>query len=164
VTPEEALTLRLSPGTPVYRFNRLRFADDAPMSVEYATIVATCLPSLEAVQSSLYEALEKPATGPVRALQRLRAVLLDARAGGDAARQSRRRGPPGRKARLPAGRPRSRVLAVLLTAATPTISSLSSALRGERDSRMFQEAADAPAAVRSQLAANRDAVLELGER
>ncbi len=31
------------------------------------------------------------------------------------------------------------------------------------DSRMFQEAADAPAAVRSQLAANRDAVLELGE-
>src|SRR6185503_2688575 len=27
VTPEEALTLRSSPGTPVYRFHRIRFAD-----------------------------------------------------------------------------------------------------------------------------------------
>src|SRR6185503_20029289 len=36
VTPEESLTLRLSPGTPVYRFERLRFADDAPMSLEYS--------------------------------------------------------------------------------------------------------------------------------
>jgi GntR family transcriptional regulator len=76
VTPEEALTLRSSPGTPVYRFNRLRFADDAPMSVEYATIVAACLPSVESVQSSLYEALERTGNRPVRALQRLRAVLL----------------------------------------------------------------------------------------
>src|SRR5204862_463427 len=31
VTPEEALTLRLSPGAPVYRFHRLRYADEAPM-------------------------------------------------------------------------------------------------------------------------------------
>ncbi len=76
VTPEESLTLRSSPGTPVYRFNRLRFADDAPMSVEYATIVAACLPSLDAVESSLYEALERAGNRPVRALQRLRAVLL----------------------------------------------------------------------------------------
>src|ERR1700724_4396981 len=49
VTPEEALALRLSPGTPVYRFHRLRCADDAPMALEYATIVATALPSLDAV-------------------------------------------------------------------------------------------------------------------
>jgi GntR family transcriptional regulator len=28
VTPEEALALRLSPGTPVFRFNRIRYADD----------------------------------------------------------------------------------------------------------------------------------------
>jgi GntR family transcriptional regulator len=76
VTPEEALTLRSSPGTPVYRFHRLRFADDAPMSVEYATIVAACLPSLDAVESSLYQALEQSGNRPVRALQRLRAVLL----------------------------------------------------------------------------------------
>jgi GntR family transcriptional regulator len=76
VTPEEALALRLSPGTPVFRFNRIRYADDAPMALEYATIVATALPSLEAVDTSLYEALERAGQRPVRALQRLRAVLL----------------------------------------------------------------------------------------
>jgi GntR family transcriptional regulator len=76
VTPEEALALRLSPGTPVYRFNRIRYADEAPMAIEYATIVASALPSLEAVDTSLYEALEVVGHRPVRALQRLRAVLL----------------------------------------------------------------------------------------
>jgi GntR family transcriptional regulator len=78
VTPEESLTLRLSPGTPVYRFQRIRFADDAPMALEYATVLASCLPSLDAVDSSLYEALERSGNRPVRALQRLRAVLLTA--------------------------------------------------------------------------------------
>ena len=78
VTPEEALALRLSPGTPVYRFHRLRFADDAPMAIEFATIVATALPSLEDVDQSLYEALERSGHRPVHALQRLRAVLLSA--------------------------------------------------------------------------------------
>src|SRR3982751_5875872 len=37
VSPEEALTLKLSPGAPVYRFHRLRYADDSPMCIEYAT-------------------------------------------------------------------------------------------------------------------------------
>ena len=78
VTPEESLTLRSSPGTPVYRFHRIRFADDAPMALEYATILASCLPSLEAVESSLYAALEQAGNRPVRALQRLRAVLFTA--------------------------------------------------------------------------------------
>jgi GntR family transcriptional regulator len=78
VTPEEALALRLSPGTPVYRFRRLRLADDAPMAIEYATIVASALPSIEDVDQSLYEALERTGHRPVRALQRLRAVLLSA--------------------------------------------------------------------------------------
>jgi GntR family transcriptional regulator len=76
VTPEESLSLRQSPGTPVYRFHRLRFADEAPMSVEYATIIASCLPSVDAVEDSLYSALERAGNRPVRALQRLRAVLL----------------------------------------------------------------------------------------
>ena len=76
VTPEESLTLRSSPGTPVFRFHRIRFANDAPMSLEYATVLASCLPSLDAVESSLYEALEHVGNRPVRALQRLRAVLL----------------------------------------------------------------------------------------
>ena len=71
VTPEEALALRLSPGTPVYRFHRLRYA-------EYATVVAAALPSLDAVHDSLYEALERNNQRPTRALQRLRAMLLNA--------------------------------------------------------------------------------------
>lgn len=78
VTPEEALTLRLSPGTPVFRFHRIRFADDTPMSLEYATIVASALPSLGAVADSLYEALEQAGNRPARALQRLRALVLRA--------------------------------------------------------------------------------------
>jgi GntR family transcriptional regulator len=48
------------------------------MALEYATVLRDCLPSLEAVQSSLYEALEQKGNRPVRALQRLRAVLLTA--------------------------------------------------------------------------------------
>jgi GntR family transcriptional regulator len=78
VTPEEALALRLSPGTPVYRFHRLRYADDAPMAIEFATVVAAALPSLDAVHDSLYEALERNNQRPAKALQRLRAVLLNA--------------------------------------------------------------------------------------
>ncbi len=78
VSPEEALTLGLSPGTPVYRFHRVRYADDAPMAVELATVVASCLPSLSAVDNSLYEALEGAGNRPTRALQRLRALLLNA--------------------------------------------------------------------------------------
>jgi len=78
VTPEESLTMGLSPGTPVYRFNRLRFADDAPMALEFCTVLASCLPSIEAVENSLYVALEKAGNRPTRALQRLRAVLLNA--------------------------------------------------------------------------------------
>jgi len=77
VTPEEALTLRLSPGAPVYRFHRLRYADDTPMCLEYATIAASALPSISTVGASLYEALEAAGNRPVRALQRLRALLLN---------------------------------------------------------------------------------------
>jgi GntR family transcriptional regulator len=48
------------------------------MALEYATVVASALPSLEAVDTSLYEALEASGNRPTRALQRLRAVLLTA--------------------------------------------------------------------------------------
>lgn len=74
VTPEEALSLALSPGTPVYRFHRLRLADERPLAVEYSTVPAYCLPSLEAVEDSLYVALDAADARPARALQRLRAA------------------------------------------------------------------------------------------
>jgi len=76
VTPDESLTLGLGPGTPVYRFNRIRFADDMPMALEYSTIAGFALPTADAVESSLYTALEGSGHRPVRALQRLRAVLF----------------------------------------------------------------------------------------
>jgi len=77
VTPEESMILGLGPGTPVYRFNRIRYADDAPMALEYSTVPSFCLPSKDAVETSLYEALERHGARPVRALQRLRAVLFN---------------------------------------------------------------------------------------
>lgn len=76
VMPEEALKLALSPGTLVYRFHRLRYADEAPMVIETATVAASALPSIDAVDHSLYEALARAGNRPVRALQRLHALLL----------------------------------------------------------------------------------------
>lgn len=78
VTPDEALTLGLSPGAPVYRFHRIRYADALPMALEQSAIAGDCLPGLETVDVSLYAALEANGSRPVRALQRLRAVLFNA--------------------------------------------------------------------------------------
>jgi GntR family transcriptional regulator len=74
VNPEEAMMLGLSPGAPVLRFARIRYADDEAMALEFSTIAGYCLSSVDMVQDSLYSALEKAGNRPVRALQRLRAV------------------------------------------------------------------------------------------
>lgn len=74
VTPEEALALGLSPGSPVYRFRRVRLADGQPMALEISTVAGFALPSIEVVGASLYEALDTAGFRPVRALQRLRAL------------------------------------------------------------------------------------------
>ena len=78
VTPDESLMLGLSPGTAVYRFHRIRYADEFAMALEYSTIPAFALPNPAMVRGSLYEALNAAGHRPVRALQRLRAVLFDA--------------------------------------------------------------------------------------
>jgi GntR family transcriptional regulator len=77
VTPEESLALGLSPGAPVHRLHRIRFADDMPMAVEYSRVPGFGLPSADAVEDSLYVALQAQGLRPTRALQRLRAVLID---------------------------------------------------------------------------------------
>jgi len=74
VMPEEALALGLSPGSPVYRLSRIRYADDQSMAVEHSTVPAYSLESLQTLGNSLYEALGD--NRPVRILQRLRAVLF----------------------------------------------------------------------------------------
>ncbi|MBP2161598.1 MULTISPECIES: GntR family transcriptional regulator [Asticcacaulis] len=73
---DELLILGLSPGSHVYRLSRLRFADGKVIALEYTIVPANCLPSLEVIEGSLYRALEQVGNRPVRALQRLRAVLF----------------------------------------------------------------------------------------
>jgi GntR family transcriptional regulator len=74
--PEEAMTLGLGPGARVYRFHRVRYADDVPMALEYTTVPAGFLENPEAVDASLYEALERNGNHPTRVLQRLRATVF----------------------------------------------------------------------------------------
>jgi GntR family transcriptional regulator len=74
VMPEEALALGLSPGSPVYRLSRIRYADGQSMALEHSTVPKGSFESLEAIGESFYNALG--AGRPVRVLQRLRAVLF----------------------------------------------------------------------------------------
>lgn len=75
-TPKEASALGAAPGSAVYRFHRIRFANDIPLALEFSTIPVHGLPSLDAVGDSLYEALAAHAHRPVRAVQRLRAIAF----------------------------------------------------------------------------------------
>ena len=76
VTPEEAMALGLGPGSPVYRFTRIRYADGESMAIEHATVPAHSLSSPDVVGESLYDALGD--ARPMRVLQRLRAMLFTA--------------------------------------------------------------------------------------
>jgi GntR family transcriptional regulator len=78
VTPEEALALTLSPGSPVHRFQRLRLADGRPMALEYTTLAGFCFDSIDMVGESLYLTLDEAGFRPSRALQRLRAMAFTA--------------------------------------------------------------------------------------
>jgi GntR family transcriptional regulator len=78
VTPEEALGLGLSPGSRVYRFQRIRSADGVSMALEYATVPGWGLVSIAMVDTSLYAALAQSGHRPVRALQRVRAISFNA--------------------------------------------------------------------------------------
>jgi len=78
VTPAEALALHLSPGTRVVRMRRLRYADNTPLALEDTSVPQSMLRDPKRVRQSLYDTLEKLGCRPVRALQRLRAVALDA--------------------------------------------------------------------------------------
>lgn len=77
ITPDEALTFGLSPGSRVFRLQRVRYGDEIPMAVEYATIAGFALKSEDEIDRSLYAALEAAGNRPVRALQRMRAVMFE---------------------------------------------------------------------------------------
>jgi GntR family transcriptional regulator len=75
-TPEEAMMLGVGPNEGVIRLSRLRLASDVPMAIEHAVIPQRYIPDPAQIGASLYDALEARDFKPVRALQRLRAVLL----------------------------------------------------------------------------------------
>ena len=77
-TPEEAMMLGVSPRDSVFRLARLRLADGVPMAMERAAVPARFIADAAHVGKSLYAALEAEGWRPVRALQRLRAVVLGA--------------------------------------------------------------------------------------
>lgn len=76
-TPQESLALKLSPGAPVARLHRIRLADGKPMCYEQAVLPQYALPHPENLESSLYIELEKKGLRPTRALQRLRAQIIN---------------------------------------------------------------------------------------
>ncbi|MGD0186104.1 MAG: GntR family transcriptional regulator [Roseiarcus sp.] len=77
-TPEEAMMLGVSPRDSVFRLARLRLADGVPMAMERAAVPARFIGDPARVGESLYAALDAHDWLPVRALQRLRAVVLGA--------------------------------------------------------------------------------------
>lgn len=77
VTTDEALAFAVNPGSKVFRFQRIRYADDLAMAVEHSTIASFALSDENHVTTSLYDALALTGNRPVRALQHMRAVLFE---------------------------------------------------------------------------------------
>jgi GntR family transcriptional regulator len=75
-TPEEAMMLGVGLNEAIIRLSRLRLASDVPMAIEHAVIPQRYIPDPAMVGASLYDALEARNFRPVRALQRLRAMVL----------------------------------------------------------------------------------------
>ncbi len=77
-SPEEVMALALSSGEEVARLSRLRMANHRPMAIEHAALPVDILPHPEGVTSSLYDVLERDGNRPVRAMQRISAINLEA--------------------------------------------------------------------------------------
>ena len=78
-SPNEVLMLGLSTGTSVACLARLREANGQPMALERAVLPFDILPDPDQVKSSLYEILEQGGNRPVRAVQKISAINLEAR-------------------------------------------------------------------------------------
>ncbi len=79
-SPEEVIGLGLPPGTPVTRITRLRSADGQPLAIEASTVIQDALPTPELIDGSLYATMAAHDLRPVRAVQRLTAIAIEARA------------------------------------------------------------------------------------
>jgi GntR family transcriptional regulator len=76
-SPQETVTLGLSPNDRVSRIARLRLAGPTPLAIERASLSTRTLPNPMQVDGSLYELLGRFGNRPVRAIQRIRAANLD---------------------------------------------------------------------------------------
>ena len=81
-TPHEAVVLGLSQDQEVARIYRLREAGGRPMALERASLPLDVLPNPLEVKTSLYEVLERLGNMPVRAVQKISAINLEAREAG----------------------------------------------------------------------------------
>ena len=81
-TPHEAAVLGLSQDQEVARIYRLREAGGRPMALERASLPLDVLPNPLEVKTSLYEVLERLGNMPVRAVQKISAINLEAREAG----------------------------------------------------------------------------------
>ncbi len=78
MTPIESDMLELPPETLVTRLYRLRLASKKPMCLELASVPAAMLPADAEVGQSLYSHLAAVDLHPARAVQRMRAEILEA--------------------------------------------------------------------------------------
>ncbi len=78
-TPDETMSLGLSPSERVARIERLRSADGQPMAIECSSVPEELLPAPDTVTTSLYSVLRNSGHTPVRAVQRIGACNLAAR-------------------------------------------------------------------------------------
>src|ERR1700733_741833 len=74
--PEEVMMLGIGPGQSIYRLARLRLADGVPMAIDRAAVPLHFLDAARQMEDSLYAALDDAGFRPVRALQRLRAIII----------------------------------------------------------------------------------------
>ncbi|MEL7115652.1 MAG: GntR family transcriptional regulator [Pseudomonadota bacterium] len=77
-SPDEVVALGLAAGDQVARIYRLREANGRPMALERAALPPDILPNPTAVTVSLYELLEQSGHRPMRAVQKISAINLEA--------------------------------------------------------------------------------------
>lgn len=75
-SPEEVVALGLGAGEQVARIYRLRQAGGRPLALERAALPLDILPNPLGVETSLYAVLEAHGHRPVRAIQKISAVIL----------------------------------------------------------------------------------------
>lgn len=77
-TAREAEVLGLGAGEEVARIYRLREAGGRPMALERASLPLDILPNPLEIKTSLYDVLSRLGTRPVRAVQKISAINIDA--------------------------------------------------------------------------------------